>query len=396
MSVTVSEIMHLKEMQPLKLVAGANGLNNKVCGVGILDYEYSIENGQLKINWSFRRYDFIITSFLFANNHPEMLLEAIKALAADHISAIAVKMVIFQKLPEEVIEYANQNRIPVFQFGREDMYIEDLITLIKNNIKDRTRYDYLEHQTSLFLQDKLDIGSRREFARSLLPDRRSRYFVIYFTLKEQYQKEQRDMHRAYKLNHERTCYYEGGCFVICDWLDSRGEKSCDTKRIYHKHIDWFKEVLAFTPAWYYVSMSDIFEDVDDVQRAMQEAICVSRYIAMTGGDSACFSETGLYRILLPLYGTEWFRDFSSSIVDKILDFDREFDAALYVTSKYYVKAAGNINAVADSLHIHQNTVRYRINKIREILGMENDKNFEVELTLAILADELNHIYKNLY
>ena len=44
MSITVREVWELKEFQAFQLVAGEKGLDNRIDAVGILDYEYALQD----------------------------------------------------------------------------------------------------------------------------------------------------------------------------------------------------------------------------------------------------------------------------------------------------------------------------------------------------------------
>ena len=41
------------------------------------------------------------------------------------------------------------------------------------------------------------------------------------------------------------------------------------------------------------------------------------------------------------------------------------------------------------MHLHKNTVRYRINKVRELLNMEEESSFDMQIFMAFMIDELN-------
>ena len=58
-----------------------------------------------------------------------------------------------------------------------------------------------------------------------------------------------------------------------------------------------------------------------------------------------------------------------------------------------MKKFGNIQEVAETMHLHKNTVRYRINKVRELLDMEEDASFDMQIFMAFMIDELNQLFK---
>ena len=66
MGITVREVLALKEFHAFQLVAGESGLDNRIETIGILDYEFSVQHDEQPKKWGFRKYDFVLTSLLFA------------------------------------------------------------------------------------------------------------------------------------------------------------------------------------------------------------------------------------------------------------------------------------------------------------------------------------------
>ena len=120
MALTVREIWQMEKFQSFRLVAGKKGLENEIENIGILDYEYAVEDVELQQKWAFGKRGFVISSLLFAKDHPEKILDALRGLVRDHVSALAVKTVCYQELPEEAIHFADDNALPIFLFGRDD------------------------------------------------------------------------------------------------------------------------------------------------------------------------------------------------------------------------------------------------------------------------------------
>ena len=50
------------------------------------------------------------------------------------------------------------------------------------------------------------------------------------------------------------------------------------------------------------------------------------------------------------------------------DYDAEHDGPLLDTLRAYVDCFGDIAAAGDDLHVHPNTVRYRVRRIEQLLG----------------------------
>lgn len=389
MGISVREVWALKEFQAFQLVAGESGLDNQIEKVGILDYEFALQNDREPRKWGFRKHDFVLSSLLFAKDRPELLLPMVKELNRDRVSALAIKNVCYAELPSEVISYANEHRLPIFMFGRDDAYFEDIVMTLKTKIQERSSLEQMEHQISLFLNGELDAKSQRELNRKILTERTESYRLLYCHIVDKEEKI-RDYQKYYVLKtgseeRKNVFYYKGGCFVVV-YRPDRGEN----EKSFLKYREYLQSILRMPVNDYWIGLGEVHEDPEeDLQYALKESLCAQMYASLFDRQRVWFSQMGIYRVLLPCYQQHWFRKFSIQIIQKILDFDREYDGSLYKTVEYYVRNHANIVEVAERMHLHKNTVRYRINKVKEILGMEESDSFEVQITVAFLVDELN-------
>lgn len=75
-------------------------------------------------------------------------------------------------------------------------------------------------------------------------------------------------------------------------------------------------------------------------------------------------------------------NYISPLITKIMDYDRKYSTDFLATLYAYVKHLGNTSETAAELHIHRNTLLYRINKIEEITD-SLIRDYETFIHLAI-------------
>ncbi|MEV4936885.1 PucR family transcriptional regulator [Streptomyces zaomyceticus] len=92
-----------------------------------------------------------------------------------------------------------------------------------------------------------------------------------------------------------------------------------------------------------------------------------------------FDELGLYRILGPGADHQELETFVHEWLGQLIDYDSRHRATMVETLSRYFDCGGNYDEAAASLAIHRSTLRYRLQRIREISG--ND--------LANVEDRLN-------
>ena len=146
MPITVKEIMRLPEFQNFTLIAGRSGERNQIMNIGILDYEYANEDPELERLWAFRKNAFVISSMLFAKDHPERIFPCIKGLVRDGVAALAFKTIYYDTLPKSIFL---------------DRWI-DTATVQEETAKLQKAYGYEEWQDGLTDDLERDIQEVRE------------------------------------------------------------------------------------------------------------------------------------------------------------------------------------------------------------------------------------------
>ncbi|MGW5257608.1 PucR family transcriptional regulator [Streptomyces sp. NPDC004012] len=130
-----------------------------------------------------------------------------------------------------------------------------------------------------------------------------------------------------------------------------------------------------------IGVSAPCDTVDDIPRRYLEAQralevrchCRERY------GTSFFDELGLYRILGPGSDYRELETFVQEWLGRLIDYDSRHHAAMVETLSRYFDCGGNYDETAESLAIHRSTLRYRLQRIRDISG--ND--------LANVEDRLN-------
>ncbi len=99
-----------------------------------------------------------------------------------------------------------------------------------------------------------------------------------------------------------------------------------------------------------------------------------------------FGDLGVYRLLVRLRETPELWAFYRETLSKLAEYDTRQRADLLRTLEAYFNHLGNLRATSEALHVHRNTLLYRIERIKEISGMDLDNAEEhFALWLALRA-----------
>ena len=104
------------------------------------------------------------------------------------------------------------------------------------------------------------------------------------------------------------------------------------------------------------------------------------------GQLTRLQDLGVYRLLLALQPGQELRDFYEEMLGVLAAYDRQKHAELVTTLEAYVAAGNSPSETAARLHLHRNTVLYRLRRIRALLGRDPDDPEErLGLQLALRA-----------
>ena len=83
-----------------------------------------------------------------------------------------------------------------------------------------------------------------------------------------------------------------------------------------------------------------------------------------------YDSLGIYRILAGGEHNAEVEGFVREWLGPLLDYDSAHGAELVKTLSTYLECGGNYDETADGLAIHRSTLRYRLQRIREVSGLE--------------------------
>jgi PucR family transcriptional regulator, purine catabolism regulatory protein len=85
-----------------------------------------------------------------------------------------------------------------------------------------------------------------------------------------------------------------------------------------------------------------------------------------------FEDTGAYRILLPAMSEDpaELQRFHDETVAPLIAYDEQYDTELVRTLESFLEADGNVAKTAQKLYTHRHTIRYRLERVKELSGLD--------------------------
>ena len=118
-------------------------------------------------------------------------------------------------------------------------------------------------------------------------------------------------------------------------------------------------------------------------RQAQQALEIGRRL-FGEGKIHSFARLGIYRLLFHLYGHEELSDFYQETLGPLLDSDTRSNSALIETLEGFFRCNGNLSETARIMHLHRNSLLYRLGRIEELLGRSlEDSELRLALQIAL-------------
>lgn len=134
-----------------------------------------------------------------------------------------------------------------------------------------------------------------------------------------------------------------------------------------------------------LSFSNVFYASDEIKNAYEEAELVQKIykdVAHSQNFVKFYNELGTYKIFHLIENKDYLQDFVEEKLGVVLANDLKNEMELIKTVQTLIKNNMNLRKTAENLFIHYNSLRYRVNKLKE-LGIDmTDGNEMTEIAVA--------------
>lgn len=379
MSISVSEAMQLNNVKALKLIAGKNGLDREIVKIGILDYEL-VEDG---VHEGFNHGDFVLTTFTPIRDQIDEVKKTIVDLIDCGVAALAIKTIYIKSLPNDILEYANKKSFPIFIFN-EETFFEDIIEDLMLGMESKSHIKILESKIDLLYKNELKTSIVEELAydlnRNFLSD-----IQVFFLKEKRYINDTQITRIAEKYKRSRKqikqhslLKYRDGLLVIMSYKSNRLNHSL-------LDLDHLLNLVDVNLDDYMMGYSDQVTTISELHLAIKHSIYALKVCEMDQVDQVLYQDIGIFKLLLPHENSIWMKRYVDDILKPIRTYD---DGKLIETAKVFVDYKGDVLKVSQHLYQHKNTIRYRIQKMKDLLNIKSDNEFYQEISIAIKCERL--------
>ena len=356
--ITVADILELSVLQNARIVAGARGLNREVNSVNVCDNPPSASDLEI----DFQENDIYLSFLYFAKEDLSYLDMVFKRLSEHHAAALIVFDEYFQDLPPQYAALFDEAQIPVIFTDFHTPYSAVITSIIEFRMYAEQRKN-LEDKIASLIGKRISQREKMEIVAELNPNFDKNALVLFAIDRKNPQAPVSSiLNLCNAVNQDTRAFateYRKGILVILTYSDSRLSEVEESHKRYialiHQHLP---NAI--------VGVSDL--------RPLQTlgTIIAQSYTALTSGRAAAgetvyYKNIGISRILIALYDTPALEQFYTDMTEPILKSDAENKGQLFDTLLCFARLNMDYKKTAAAMYVHENTVRYRINKIKELI-----------------------------
>lgn len=189
----------------------------------------------------------------------------------------------------------------------------------------------------------------------------------------------------------------GHSFVVLFPLKNLGQDKnrlgMNWKGIPHEAFTHLQEELKDIEFW--AGVGNVHLNSSTLYISYQEAKVALQLGRFSGKESrlAFFNELGALRLFYNQREQD-LKDYFMEVLGPVKKYDEENEGNLLMTLWTYYFAGGNITAATIKLHIHVNTLRYRLHKVEELLGVKlDDQDVRFNIYAALKVGIMIGIYQ---
>lgn len=361
------------------LYAGSSGLYRTISNVVVLDYE-----GLGEDFCDFHEGDFVITNLLYAREHPDKIYSSFSKLIDIGVSAIAIKTIFFQELPQSVIDLADEREVPILFFS--SIYIEDVILNITDYLRSSTNYNYYESLIDSVLHKSEDTTSLNELMSDIVSEQYQQLSCMYISYKGSIDNfsMQRNLNKM-QLHKNNLSYsndifffkYKKGILFLYLYKDSF------SSIIIRQNWEKLLLDLSIEKHRFFIGISDQLLPSRKINIAIQRSLYANQSAISKGNEIVLYNELYLDNLILPLTENSYVREYLGDLLHLLKGHPSSQTSNLSETLNAYVACNYRIDKTAQMLYQHPNTIRYRINKIKSMIGIPNDIEFQMIALLMV-------------
>ncbi len=373
MSVNVQNLLCIDLFKSANVVAGMGGINKLIKRINFVDCplpEDIMNLGLIKTG------DLFVNSFYDVKDDEEKLYDLIKVFINCCCAGSFVITEYIKKLPPKVIKLCDENNFPVVFIDPNIPYAEIIKTTMEMILSDQSD-KISEMSIEKLLENNISKKAIIDTANDLNKFTKKYYSSAYVKINEiSNSKRQLLVSNIKNISIIEATNFKNGIILVINF---------DKNTALNTIVNQIENLLKRSYDDFHIGVSDTFEKIDEFNICIKQSLLAFDISNVIHKNTVHYKDINLYKILYPLKDSSIIQDFYDEIIKPLISCDGSDDKFdLVNTIEVYLENDGDYKKTAAILNQHENTVRYRIQKAKRILNLENNNfKFIEQISVAL-------------
>lgn len=372
--------MYATSPQRIEVLAGADHLNRTVRWVYVAEAMDSILS---TLNWLSGHELVIVTGSSNIGSGEDVLVEYVRRCAKKRVAGIVINTGKYiPHVPEAAIRLANELGIPLMAVPWETKLVEftkDICTaIVERMMRDESTRALADNL--LFGQQPLSASSRLLLQQCGF-DSAPGYLVSVLRIEEH---NGALASRQMEFRAEQAAFlrrmFENEQYHIIDkqlgddliFILRLKDRSSAYRQVFERIDATLRRQRPKTAVR--IGVGKVCQSLSEIPESYASAQQVLRFYKFTEAQRvAYFDGVDLHFLLLAISDQKVLRNYYQDLFSPLIEYDRNNHASLMQTLSMYIAHDASLSSTAKALFVHENTLKYRLNKIRSLMHIDPGK-----------------------
>lgn len=390
MSVTLRQLYDsIKSSEEITLIAGEQGLDH------VVRWVHMVEGTDIS---SFLEGDEVAFTTGIAVSDEKELLELVEYNYRQQASGMVINTGPYiEKISEEIIAFGNEHDFPIFQvpwrvhmanimreftkqINLDDWKEMELEAALKNAL-------YLSKNVGTYLPVLQKHGYKKEWSYCVaaVEMQNKQFAPLEIAVHKKLLQYATDFFFQCKKHAVVLQSNDGMLLVLCvnvteEWME---KQLTDFFSKVHQYL--IKDIIFFA------GIGRATCNAEQIGKSFAQAEQVKHLQKRLGrkNEAVSYQETGLYKLLFAIEDKEVIEEYYAETLGLLEKYDHVNETDYLYFLKQYFKLGCSVQEVAAQMHLHRNSVTYKLHKIEEILKMSvNEPEDRMKLMVAMMIREI--------
>lgn len=381
MGISVRDALNLDIFKNSKVIAGHKGLDRIINRVSVFDCPIEVNRDKLVL----KEGDFFISNFFPFKDNEDYALYALNFINSCGCACFCITNEYLNSFTQKLIEVWNNINFPIVTIDYTTSY-GDIMNEIMSLILENQKNIILEMRISSLLENNLSNSDIHNTLKAINYSFLKYVTAIYCSSDNIDGKCNKNLIDLLSKNKATTCIpFKNGLLLLITYNNI-------SKSELNKILDFYINNIKCNINDVIIGISDNYIPIASCKNAINQALVSSSSYSISNERIVKYSSLGTYSLLMCCKDFEESKELYSHIMKPIIDYDKENKAFLLETLINFVNHDGDYKKVSNDLFQHENTIRYRILKVKSILNLDKSNiEFYEKISIGVKLHKIYNI-----